>query len=51
MKILRDPEMIRRLQVEAADPVGSTPAAFTAFMVEEIARWTKVAREAKIKID
>ena len=51
VKILRDPEMIRRLQVEAADPVGSTPAAFTAFMVEEIARWTKVAREAKIKID
>ncbi len=48
---LRLPEIARRLQIEAAEPVGSTPAAFTVFMKEEVARWTKVGREAKIKVD
>ncbi len=48
---LRLPEIARRLQIEAAEPVGSTPAAFTVFMKEEVARWTKVGREAKIKVE
>ena len=51
VKILGQPEIRRRLLIEAADPVGSSPAEFTAFLKEEIARWTKVAREAQIKVD
>jgi tripartite-type tricarboxylate transporter receptor subunit TctC len=51
VKILGQPEIRRRLLIEAADPVGSSPAEFAAFLKEEIARWTKVAREAQIKVD
>lgn len=51
VKILRQPEISRRMQAEAADPVGSSPAEFSAFFKDEIARWTKVAREAQIKVD
>ena len=51
VKILGQPEIRRRLLIEAADPVGSSPAEFTAFLKEEIARWTRVAREAQIKVD
>jgi tripartite-type tricarboxylate transporter receptor subunit TctC len=51
VKILRQPEISRRLQAEAAEPVGSSPAEFAAFLKDEIARWTKVARAAQIKVD
>jgi tripartite-type tricarboxylate transporter receptor subunit TctC len=51
VKILREPEIRRRLLSEAADPVGSSPEEFTAFLKDEIERWTKVAREAQIKVD
>ncbi len=51
VQALRLPEMTRRLQIEAAEPVGSTPAAFTVFLKEEIVRWTQVVRDAKIKAD
>jgi hypothetical protein len=51
VKILRQPEISRRLQAEAAEPVGSSPAEFAVFLKDEIARWTKVAREAQIKVD
>jgi tripartite-type tricarboxylate transporter receptor subunit TctC len=51
VKILGQPEIRRRLLIEAADPVGSSPAEFAVFLKEEIARWTRVAREAQIKVD
>jgi tripartite-type tricarboxylate transporter receptor subunit TctC len=51
VKILRQPEITRRLRIEAAEPVGSSPAEFTAFVQDEVARWTQVARDAKIKVD
>jgi len=51
LKILRRPEITRRLQIEAAEPVGSGPEEFSAFFKGEITRWTKVARDAKIKVD
>jgi tripartite-type tricarboxylate transporter receptor subunit TctC len=51
VQALRLPEMTRRLQIEGAEPVGSTPAAFTVFLKEEIVRWTQVVRDAKVKAD
>ena len=51
VQALRLPEMTRRLQIEGAEPVGSTPTEFSVFLKEEIVRWTRVVREAKVKVD
>ena len=41
--------MRERLAIEGADPGGSTPAAFTALIRQEMKKWTEVARAANIK--
>ena len=44
--------MVReRLAALGAEPVGSTPQAFESFLRAEIAKWTRVVREAGIKVD
>jgi tripartite-type tricarboxylate transporter receptor subunit TctC len=48
---LRQPEVIARLAVLSAEPVGTDPAATAAFIGEEIARWDKVIKTAGIKIE
>lgn len=41
---LADPELRARLQTEGATPVGDTPAAFAAFVREDIARWAPIVK-------
>jgi tripartite-type tricarboxylate transporter receptor subunit TctC len=36
---------------QGMDPTGTTPAEFDAYLRSEIAKWTRVAREANIKAD
>lgn len=43
--------MRERLAVDDAEPVGSTPAEYAAFIKKEQERWSKVVRTAKIKAD
>ena len=50
-RIIFVPEMEQRLAAEAAEPVGSSPADFAAFLKADIARWTRVVREANIQVD
>jgi len=50
-KILHRPEVKRRLLSDAAEPVGSSPVQFKAFLESEITKWTKVAKEAGIRAD
>ncbi len=50
-KILQRPEVKRRLLIDAAEPVASTPAQFKAFLESELAKWTKVANDAGIRPD
>jgi tripartite-type tricarboxylate transporter receptor subunit TctC len=49
IKVLNAPDIRERLQGLGADPVGTTPEQYTAFIQEEIAKWTKVIRAAGIK--
>jgi tripartite-type tricarboxylate transporter receptor subunit TctC len=49
VRALNSPDIRERLQGLGADPVGNTPEQYTAFMVNEIAKWTKVIRAAGIK--
>ena len=50
-KALRDPDMVRLFQGEGARPSPTTPAAFTALLTTELARWREVARVANISVD
>jgi tripartite-type tricarboxylate transporter receptor subunit TctC len=46
---LRSKEMRDRLASDGAEPLGSTPAEFAAFIRRELDKWTRVARAAGIE--
>jgi len=45
------PDVKARLAMQAADPVGSSPEQFDAFIKSEIAKWAKVVKENRLKVD
>ena len=47
---VRSPEMVERLTALGAEPVGSTPEGFTAFIKSEADKWSRVIREAGITL-
>jgi len=49
MKALGSQEMKQRLAADGAEPLGSTPAEFGAFIRREIDKWSKVVDVAKIE--
>jgi tripartite-type tricarboxylate transporter receptor subunit TctC len=49
VKALQSPDVREKLQGLGADPVGNTPEQYTAFIQNEIAKWTKVIKSAGIK--
>lgn len=49
--ILRFPDVKARLATQAADPVGSSPEQFDAFIKSEIAKWAKVVKDNGLKVD
>jgi tripartite-type tricarboxylate transporter receptor subunit TctC len=50
-RALRDEEVGRRLAADGAEPVGSSPEEFAAFIKSETEKWAKVARAAGIKAE
>ncbi|MEO7727325.1 MAG: tripartite tricarboxylate transporter substrate binding protein [Burkholderiales bacterium] len=50
-KIIFVPAMEQRLAADAAESVGSTSAEFAAFLKTDIARWTRVVKEANIHVE
>jgi tripartite-type tricarboxylate transporter receptor subunit TctC len=46
---LRSREMKDRLAADGAEPLGSTPGEFAAFLRKEMEKWTRVARAAGIE--
>lgn len=51
VKILRQPEIIRKFREQGVEVVGSTPAAFGQLVQSEIGKWTKVIKDANIRIE
>jgi len=49
--ILKLPDVKARLAMQGADPVGSSPEKFDAFIKSEIAKWAKVVKENGLKVD
>jgi len=50
-KAMKEPSLVERLAVDAAIPVGGSPADFAKFIAQEQARWKPVVARAKIKPD
>ena len=51
MRAVHGPEVTKVFETDGATPVGSTPQAFAVMLKGEIAKWTKVAKAANIKLD
>lgn len=49
--IVQSPEIGKTFEASGAVAVGSTPAAFAAFLKTETAKWAKVIKEAGIKLE
>ena len=49
VKALKLPQVRERLASQGADPVGSTPEQYDAFVKSEIAKWQKVCKDAGIQ--
>jgi tripartite-type tricarboxylate transporter receptor subunit TctC len=50
-RVLQAPEMRPRLQAEGFEVVGNAPEEFDAYIRSELAKWTKVVKQAHIKPD
>ena len=50
-RIVQLPDVKQRFAVDAAEAVGSTPEEFAVFLKAETARWTRVVKEAGIRLD
>jgi tripartite-type tricarboxylate transporter receptor subunit TctC len=52
MKVLRQPEVVEKLQSMGIDPAKpNTPQDFGNFMRDDVARWSKVVKEAGIRLE
>ena len=50
-QVLKDPEVIDKLTRLGIEPVGGTPAQFSAMLATELAKWKKIINERKITLD
>ena len=48
-RAVRSPDLNERMSAEGLQPVGSTPAEFSAYLKAEMAKWAKVVKAANIK--
>ena len=51
VKVLQMPDTRTKLMSQGGDPGGNTPEQFTALLQEELVKWAKLVKAAKIKID
>ena len=50
-KLLASPEVSKRFAGAGVEPMTNTPEAFGAMIAQEIPKWQKVARDAKIRVE
>ena len=50
-KIMRSPEIQKRLETEGAKFIPMTPEQFAAFQKSELTKWAKTVKDADIKVD
>ena len=48
---VRSPELAERISEDGGEPVGSTPAEFRQFIVDELRVWQKLVRDSGIRVE
>jgi tripartite-type tricarboxylate transporter receptor subunit TctC len=51
VKVLRQPDIARRIEEDGAQTVGNTPEEFRQFMLADLAKWAKLVKESGAKLD
>ncbi|GAB3662000.1 tripartite tricarboxylate transporter substrate binding protein [Ramlibacter alkalitolerans] len=51
VKALQSPDVRAKLAVQGAEPLGSTPAEYGAYVKKELARWAKVVKASGVTIE
>ena len=51
VQVLRTPEIKERMAGQGADVVGDSPEQLTTFLREETVRWTKIVKDANVKVE
>jgi tripartite-type tricarboxylate transporter receptor subunit TctC len=51
VRILALPDVRERFAAQAAEPVGSTPEVFRAYIQSEIDRWSAVSKKANVVLE
>jgi len=51
VKILRDPELTKRLTNDGAEVVASTPDEFEKFLRADVVKWAKVVKASGARLD
>ena len=51
VQAVRDPANRKQLVAQGADPIGSSIGEHAAFIKSEVEKWTKVAKQANIRVD
>lgn len=50
-KALKDPDVLKKLAAQGAEPLGSTPEEYGAYLRSEIERWGELAKVTGVKLD
>ena len=51
VRVLRQPDVKERFAGEGGDIIADTPEQFGVFIRKEIPKWTKVIKDAAVKVD
>ena len=51
VKVLATPELRERFTADGSEAISSTPEQFGVFVRDEVQKWGKVVREAKVRVD
>jgi tripartite-type tricarboxylate transporter receptor subunit TctC len=50
-RIVKAPEVKHRLESQGYDPVGSSVAAFSAYLASEARKWAKVVKDSGARVE